>query len=139
MAIPSDPVLSVEDARANMHAIVSAVGDGREFLVGPRRRPVARISPASGRASEGLPVVSLVGDPARSLLALAGDAIGFALAEAYAAEGGLPLPEAAQVALPGLDGEAVEVLASVALEAFRAAGGDPTVTQRDILDALGRA
>lgn len=136
MAIPSDPVLSVEDARANMHAIVAAVGDGGEFLVGPRRRPVARISPASGRAPEGRPAVTLAGEPAQAVLALAGDALGFAMAEAHAADGVLRAPDAAQMAVPGLDDGAVEVLAAAALEAFHAAGGDPTVTHQDIHDAL---
>lgn len=138
MAIPSDPVLSVEDARANMHAIVAAVGEGREFLVGPRRRPVALISPAARQVPEEGPAVNLVGDPARAMLALAGDAIGFALAEAHAADWGLRLPEDAQVAVPGLNGEAVDVLTAVALEAFHAAGGDPTVTHQDISAALTR-
>ena len=137
MAIPNDPVLSVDDARAHLHAIVAAAGEGREFLVGPRRRPVARIIPAAARNSEPVgPTVTLSGDAARAMLALAGDSVGFAIAESAAAGAGLTAPATARTVLRGLPQDSIELLAAAAWESYRAAGGDPQVTQQDIHDAL---
>lgn len=139
MAIPSDPVLSVDDARAHLHAIVAAVGEGQEFLVGPRRRPVARLVPAGARPSEaGGPSIALTGGAASAMLALAGDSVGFALAESAAAGDGLNVPDTALASLEGLPSDSIQSLATAAWDAFRAAGGDPTVTQQDIHAALTR-
>lgn len=137
MTIPNDPVLSVDDARSHLHAIVAAAGEGREFLVGPRRRPMARIIPAAARNSEPEgPEVTLTGSAATAMLGLAGDSVGFALAESAAAGDGLAVPETARTALQNLGGDSIQLLAVAAWESYRAAGGDPQVTREDIHDAL---
>lgn len=150
MPIPNDPVLSVDDARSNLHAILAAVAEGREFLVGPRRRAVARVSPvgdlgaptadtpgaAPTPGDESALRVTLDGDAAHAMLLLAGDSLGFALAQDHADSGLLRVPDAAAAALPPLSGQAAAVLAEAALDAFHAAGGDETVTHADVLRAL---
>lgn len=136
VALPPDPVLSVEDARAHMHALVSQAGDGEEFLIGPRRRPTARLVPYRAPAGNHAGV-ALVGPALDAVLSLAGDSLGFALAQEHAETGNLALPAAVAPFVAALDPASTRRLADHTLAAFHAAGGDTAVTVDDVNTALG--
>lgn len=134
-----DVVLSVEDARAHLHGLVAAVRDEqREFLVGPRRRAVARISPLHQSPAGAGNGVTWAGKALETVLALMADALGYAMSVSHHQNGALTVPAGTAAVAAALPAHDLDWLVENTLSAFLAADGDPAVTSRQIRDALTR-